>query len=182
MSRVGKNPIPLPAGTKVKIDDGWFSAEGPKGKVTERLVDSVDVEITDSEIRVTRKSDEREDRAKHGLMRALLANAVNGASTGFRRELEINGVGYKAEVKGKEIHLALGYSHPVVYAIPDGIEIEVDKNNKVTIQGASKQQVGQVAAEIRSLRKPEPYKGKGIKYVEETIRRKVGKAGAAAGA
>jgi large subunit ribosomal protein L6 len=113
-------------------------------------------------------------------MRALLANAVVGASTGFTRELEINGVGYRAEVKGQEVHLALGYSHPVVYAIPEAIEIEIDKNNKISVRGANKQQVGQVAAEIRALRKPEPYKGKGIKYVEETIRRKVGKAGAGA--
>ena len=115
-------------------------------------------------------------------MRALLANAVVGVSTGFSRELEINGVGYRAEVKGKEVHLALGYSHPVVYPIPEDIEIEVDKNNKISVRGANKQRVGQVAAEIRALRKPEPYKGKGIKYVEETIRRKVGKAGAGAGA
>ena len=143
---------------------------------------SVDVEIADGEVRVSRRTDDREDRARHGLMRALLANAVLGASTGFTRELEINGVGYRAEVKGKEVHLALGYSHPVVYAIPEGIEIEIDKNNRISVRGANKQRVGQVAAEIRALRKPEPYKGKGIKYVEETIRRKVGKAGAAAGA
>ena len=180
MSRIGKNPIPLPSGTKVAIKDGVFVAEGPNGKVSERLIESVDVEVADGEVRVSRRTDDREDRARHGLMRALLANAVTGASTGFTRELEINGVGYRAEVKGKEVHFALGYSHPVVYAIPEGIEIEVDKNNKISVRGANKQKVGQVAAEIRSLRKPEPYKGKGIKYVEETIRRKVGKAGAGA--
>ena len=179
MSRIGKNPIPLPSGIKVDIKDGVFVAEGPKGKVSERLIESLDVEVADGEVRVSRRSDGREDRAQHGLMRALLANAVIGASTGFTRELEINGVGYRAEVKGKEVHLALGYSHPVVYAIPEGIEIEVDKNNKISVRGANKQKVGQVAAEIRALRKPEPYKGKGIKYVEEIIRRKVGKAGAA---
>jgi large subunit ribosomal protein L6 len=181
MSRIGKNPIPLPSGTKVDIQDGVFVAEGPKGKVSERVLESVGVEVADGEVRVSRRSDDREDRAQHGLMRALLANAVVGASTGFTRELEINGVGYRAEVKGREVHLALGYSHPVVYAIPEGIEIEVDKNNKLSVSGADKQRVGQVAAEIRALRKPEPYKGKGIKYVEETIRRKVGKAGAGAG-
>jgi large subunit ribosomal protein L6 len=140
---------------------------------------SVDVEITDEEIRVTRRTEEREHRAQHGLMRALLANAVIGASTGFTRELEINGVGYRAEVQGKQVNFSLGYSHPILFPIPDGIEIEIDKNNKISVRGASKQQVGQVAAEIRALRKPEPYKGKGIKYVDEVIRRKVGKAGAA---
>ena len=180
MSRVGKNPIPLPAGIKVELKDGVFSADGPKGKVSENILKSVDVEIADGEVRVSRRSDDREDRAQHGLMRALLANAVNGAATGFSRELEINGVGYKAEVKGKEVHFALGYSHPIVFSIPQGIEIEIDKNNKISVRGANKQQVGQVAAEIRAFRKPEPYKGKGIKYVDEIIRRKVGKAGAAA--
>ena len=180
MSRVGRNPIPLPAGTKVNIDNGRFEAEGPKGKVSERILDSVAVEIADGEVRVTRRSDSREDRAQHGLMRSLFANAVVGVSTGFSRELEINGVGYRGEVKGSDIHFALGYSHPIVFPIPQGIEIEIDKNNKISVRGADKQQVGQVAAEIRALRKPEPYKGKGIKYVEETIRRKVGKAGAAA--
>jgi large subunit ribosomal protein L6 len=179
MSRVGKNPIPLPAGIKVEIKNGVFSADGPKGKVSESILKSVEVEIADGEVRVTRRTDEREDRAQHGLMRALLANAVNGAATGFTRELEINGVGYRAEVKDREVHFALGYSHPIVFSIPQGIEIEIDKNNKISVTGANKQQVGQVAAEIRAFRKPEPYKGKGIKYVDEIIRRKVGKAGAA---
>jgi large subunit ribosomal protein L6 len=179
MSRVGKSPIPLPAGTKVDFKDGVFSADGPKGKVSEKVLESVSVEIADGEVRVTRHSDEREARAQHGLMRALLANAVTGASTGFSRELEINGVGYRAEVKGKEVHFALGYSHPIIFSIPPGIEIEIDKNNKISVRGANKQQVGQVAAEIRAFRKPEPYKGKGIKYVDEIVRRKVGKAGAA---
>ena len=178
MSRVGKNPIPLPAGTKVRVDGSMFIAEGPKGTVSERVLDCVEVEIADGEVRVSRNSDNRDHRARHGLMRALLSNAVVGVSTGFTRELEINGVGYRAEVKGSAVHFALGYSHPVVYPIPDGIQIEVDKNNKISVTGTDKQRVGQVAAEIRSLRKPEPYKGKGIKYVEETIRRKVGKAGA----
>lgn len=181
MSRVGKNPIPIPQGIKVKVAGGRFVAEGPKGKVLEKIVAGIGVEVKDTEVLVTRPTDERDDRAKHGLMRALLANAVLGVSEGFVRKLEINGVGYRAQVKGKEVHFALGYSHPIVYAIPDGIQIEIDKNNTITIQGPVKQQVGQVAAEIRSLRKPEPYKGKGIKYVEEVIRRKVGKAGAAAG-
>ncbi|MDH3254516.1 MAG: 50S ribosomal protein L6 [Acidobacteriota bacterium] len=178
MSRVGRNPIPVPAGIKVKVDGNMFIAEGPKGTVSEQVLDCVEVKIADGEVRVSRSSDGRNERARHGLMRALLSNAVVGVSAGFTRELEINGVGYRAEVKGSEVHFALGYSHPVVYPIPDGIQIEVDKNNKISVSGADKQRVGQVAAEIRSLRKPEPYKGKGIKYVEETIRRKVGKAGA----
>ncbi len=180
MSRVGKNPIPIPQGVKVSFENGRFSAEGPKGKVSEKVPASISVTIEEGEVKVTRSSNAGRDRAFHGLTRALLANAVAGVTEGFTRKLEVNGVGYRVEVKGKELHLALGYSHPVVYAIPEGIAIEVDKNNGIAISGASKQQVGQVAAEIRSLRKPEPYKGKGIKYAEEVIRRKVGKAGVAA--
>ena len=177
MSRVGKEPIPIPKGVKLKLEDGVFHAEGPKGKISERVVGQMAVEIGDTEVQVKRQNDSQGQRAKHGLMRALLANAVTGVSEGFSKVLEINGVGYKAEVKGKEVHFALGYSHPIVFPIPDEIEIEVDKNNSVTVRGAQKQQVGQVAAEIRALRKPEPYKGKGIKYADEVIRRKVGKAG-----
>ena len=178
MSRIGKQPIEVPKGTKVALADGLFVAEGPKGKVSERMLDGIAVEIDDRTVRVTRAGDSRDLRSRHGLIRALLANAVEGASTGFQKELEVNGVGYRAEVQGSEIHFALGFSHPVIYPIPDGIEVEIDKNNKITIRGARRQQVGQVAAEIRSLRKPDPYKGKGIKYVGETLRRKVGKAGA----
>jgi large subunit ribosomal protein L6 len=177
MSRIGKEPITVPDGVKVSLGGGVFTAEGPKGKVSEKVVPRVEVAIDDGVIQVTRKGDAGPDRAMHGLMRALLANAVNGASEGFSKSLEINGVGYKAEVQGKKVEFALGYSHPVHYAIPDGINIEIDKNNQVTVSGANRQQVGQVAAEIRSLRKPEPYKGKGIKYSDEVIRRKVGKAG-----
>lgn len=178
MSRIGKQPIEVPKGTKVALADGLFVAEGPKGKVSERMLDGIAVETDDRTVRVTRAGDSRDLRSRHGLIRALLANAVEGASTGFQKELEVNGVGYRAEVQGSEIHFALGFSHPVIYPIPDGIEVEIDKNNKITIRGARRQQVGQVAAEIRSLRKPDPYKGKGIKYVGETLRRKVGKAGA----
>jgi large subunit ribosomal protein L6 len=181
MSRIGKNPIPVPSGTKVKVDGGLFVAEGPKGTVSERLLDGIEVEIDGDEVRLSRQSDQRQDRALHGLARSLYSNAVVGVSTGFTKELEISGVGYRAEVKGKEAHFSLGYSHPIIFDVPEGIEIEIDKNNKITVRGANKQQVGQVAAEIRALRKPEPYKGKGIKYVDETIRRKVGKAGAGAG-
>ncbi len=178
MSRVGKEPIPIPQGVQVGIVAGVFTAEGPKGIVSEKVLPRIEVEIGDTEVNVRRKGESQDDRAKHGLMRSLLANAVAGAHEGFSKVLEINGVGYKAEVKGREIHFALGYSHPIVFQIPQDIEIEVDKNNVVTVRGPNKQQVGQVAAEIRSMRKPEPYKGKGIKYAGEVIRRKVGKAGA----
>ena len=178
MSRIGKEPIPIPDGTKVSLSDGVFAAEGPKGKVEESVVAGVDVAIEDGQVTVTRHGDSGPLRANHGLMRALLANAVHGVSQGFSKQLEINGVGYRAEVKGREVHFALGFSHPVVFAIPDGVDVDVDKNNKITVQGADKQLVGQVAAEIRALRKPEPYTGKGIKYVDEVIRRKAGKAGA----
>ena len=182
MSRVGKQPIPIPDGTKVSIQDGVFTAEGPAGKVSQKLLDRIPVEIADGTVNVTREGDTGELRSRHGLMRALLANAVHGVTHGFVKQLEINGVGYKAEVRGREIHFALGFSHPVIYKIADGIEVEIDKANKITVKGANRQTVGQVAAEIRSLRKPDPYKGKGIKYVDEVLRRKVGKAGAGAGA
>ncbi len=178
MSRVGREPITVPDGVKVSIGDGLFVAEGPKGKVSERLLDGIPVEIEDGVVRVSREGDSGELRSRHGLMRALLANAVQGVAEGFTKQLEIHGVGYRAEVKGREIHFALGFSHPVIYAIPEGIEVEIDKQNRITVSGANRQQVGQVAAEIRALRKPEPYKGKGIRYADETIRRKVGKAGA----
>jgi large subunit ribosomal protein L6 len=178
MSRVGKVPIPIPQGAEIKIEDGVFMAKGPKGKVTEKLLPECPVAIEDGAIKVTRADDSGPARAKHGLVRALLANAVHGVTTGFTRELEIVGVGYRGEVKGKDVHFALGYSHPVVYAVPEGITVEIDKSNKISVQGADRQRVGQVAAEIRRLRPPDPYKAKGIRYVGEKIRRKVGKAGA----
>ncbi len=180
MSRIGNEPIPVPSGIKVALADGVFVAEGPKGKVSQPLVPGIGVEIEDGTVKVTRKNDSGPQRSRHGLMRSLLANAVLGVSEGFEKKLEIHGVGYRAEVQGKKVNFSLGYSHPVVYAIPEGVEIEIDKNNTISVRGASKQQVGQVAAEIRALRKPEPYKGKGIKYADEIIRRKAGKAGAAA--
>lgn len=178
MSRVGKQPITVPEGVKVRLADGRFHAEGPKGRVSEALLPGFPVAIEGGVVTVSREGDAGPDRAKHGLLRALLANAVNGVSEGFTKVLEINGVGYRAEVKGSDIHLALGYSHPIVFPIPDGIEVAVDKTNRVTISGADKQLVGQVAANLRRLRKPDPYKGKGVKYADEILRRKVGKAGA----
>jgi large subunit ribosomal protein L6 len=171
-------PIEVPNGTKVVIEDGFLTAEGPKGKVTERLIEGLEVKLDDGVLTVERPDDLGPTRARHGLMRALLANAVTGASQGFSKVLELNGVGYKAEVKGQEIHFALGYSHPVIFAIPEDITVEIDRNNRITVAGPSRQQVGQVAADIRKLRKPDPYKGKGFKYADEILRRKVGKTGA----
>jgi large subunit ribosomal protein L6 len=178
MSRIGEMPIPVPSGTRVEVKEGRFTAEGPKGKVSQPLFADFPVEVKDGTVTVARPGDSGPERAKHGLLRALLANAVLGASAGFSRQLDIVGVGYRAEVKGSKVQFALGYSHPVLYDIPPGIKIEIDKNNRITVSGADRQQVGQVAAEIRGLRKPDPYKGKGIKYSDEVIKRKVGKAGA----
>ncbi len=179
MSRIGKSPIEIPKGTKVSIDGGVLTAEGPKGTVSQPLFDAFPVKVEDSTITVSRPGDAGTERALHGLLRSLIANAVEGASSGFSKSLDIVGVGYRAEVKGREVHFALGFSHPVVYAIPDDIDIEVDaRANRVRVSGADKQKVGQVAAEIRHLRRPDPYKGKGVKYTDEILRRKVGKAGA----
>ncbi len=178
MSRIGRMPIAVPQGTKVEVRDGMFVAEGPRGRVEQALFAGFPVEVKEGEITVARPGDEGPERSRHGLLRALLANAVQGVSGGFTKQLDIVGVGYRAEVKGNQVQFALGYSHPVIYAIPEGIKIEIDaKANRVTVSGADRQKVGQVAAEIRGLRKPDPYKGKGIKYTGEILRRKVGKAG-----
>ncbi len=170
-------PISIPQGTKVEVNDGIFVAEGPKGRVEQGLFPGFPVDIQDGVINITRSGETGPDRSRHGLLRALLANAVNGAAGGFSKQLDIVGVGYRAEVKGTYVQFALGYSHPVIYNIPEGIKIEIDKANRVTVTGADRQKVGQVAAEIRGLRRPDPYKGKGIKYTTEILRRKVGKAG-----
>jgi large subunit ribosomal protein L6 len=178
MSRIGRMPIPVPQGTKVDFRDGRFVAEGPKGRVEQSIFEGFPVEMKDGVIEVARPGDSGPERSRHGLLRALLANAVQGVSAGFTKQLDIVGVGYRAEVKGSQVQFALGYSHPVMYDIPAGIKVEIDtKANRVTVTGADRQQVGQVAAEIRGLRKPDPYKGKGIKYTGEILRRKVGKAG-----
>jgi large subunit ribosomal protein L6 len=178
MSRIGKMPIPVPSGTKVQIQDGIFVAEGPRGKVTQPLFEGYPVKIEDGVVTIERTGETGPERARHGLLRALMANAVQGVSAGFTKQLDIVGVGYRAEVKGPQVQFALGYSHPVLYDIPEGIKIEIEaKANRVTVSGADRQKVGQVAAEIRSLRRPDPYKGKGIKYTNEVLRRKVGKAG-----
>lgn len=178
MSRIGLQPIEVPKAVEVKIEGDRFTAEGPKGKVSERVFRECPVTLDDGTVTVSRVDDSGPVRAKHGLARALYANAVTGAAEGFKKELDVIGVGYRGDVRGQEVHFALGYSHPIVYPIPEGIEIEIDKKNSITIVGADRQQVGQVAAEIRSLRPPDPYKAKGIRYRDEIIRRKVGKAGA----
>jgi large subunit ribosomal protein L6 len=178
MSRIGKMPISVPNGTKVELKDGRFTAEGPKGRVVQAVFDGYPVKVEAGVITIARGGDSGPERSKHGLLRALLANAVQGVSAGFSKQLDIVGVGYRAEVKGSQVQFALGYSHPVLYPIPQGIKIEIDtKANRITVSGADRQAVGQVAAEIRRLRKPDPYKGKGIKYTNEILRRKVGKAG-----
>jgi large subunit ribosomal protein L6 len=179
MSRIGKMPIAVPQGTRVELKDGVFTAEGPKGKVSQQLFDGFPVAVDDGVVTIARSGESGPERSKHGLLRALLANAVQGVSAGFSKQLDIVGVGYRAEVKGSRVQFALGYSHPVLFDIPPGIKIEHDvKANRLTVSGADRQQVGQVAAEIRRLRRPDPYKGKGIKYTNEILRRKVGKAGA----
>jgi large subunit ribosomal protein L6 len=179
MSRIGRSPIQVPKGVKVQVDGDRFTAEGPKGRVEQALLPGFPVKVENGVVTVARSGETGTDRAKHGLLRALLANAVAGVSTGFSRTLEIIGVGYKAEVRGREVHFALGYSHPVVYKLPAGIDVDLDaKANKLTVRGADRQLLGQVCAEIRKLRRPDPYKAKGIKYADEVLRRKVGKAGA----
>ena len=177
MSRIGKKPIELPKGVEVKQDGNAVTIKGPKGSLSTALIPGISVKVENNVVQFTRANEEQKSRAFHGLVRALVANNVRGVSEGFKRELDIVGVGYRAEVKGKEVVFQLGYSHPVRFPIPQGIDIAVDaKSGHVTVTGIDKQKVGQTAAEIRSLREPDPYKGKGIKYSDEVIRRKAGKA------
>ena len=178
MSRIGKLPIAIPSGVKIVITDALISVEGPKGKLQVKNSPIIAVEVKDNEVLVTRKDDEKESRSFHGLYRQLINNMVIGVSAGYAKTLVINGVGYRAELKdaGKVIVLALGYSTIIDYVVPAGVEAKVEAN-KVTITGIDKALVGKVCAEIRSLRAPEPYKGKGVKYETENIRRKVGKSG-----
>ena len=180
MSRIGRLAIKIPDKVKVTAQPGLVNVEGPKGKVSQKLDREMTVTVEKGEVRVARPNDSRRARQLHGLTRTLVNNMVLGVTQGFSRTLEIAGVGYKAELKGKAIHFALGFSHPIVYPLPEGVSAEYDaKANKLTVKGADKHQIGLVAAEIRKLRPPEPYKGKGVKYAEETIRRKQGKTGAA---
>jgi len=175
MSRIGKIPVEIPAGVKVSRDHSVIRVEGPKGKLSLEVPGGVDVILGDRVVEVTRPSDGRIERSLHGLVRTLVANMVKGVSIGFEKSLEISGVGYRAEVGGSTLKLVIGFSAPVEYPIPEGVHIKVDKLVNILVSGIDKQLVGRVAAEIRSLKKPEPYKGKGIKYLGEKIRRKVGK-------
>ncbi len=180
MSRIGKQPVELPKGVSVERTPDGLRVKGPAGTVDERLPSSIAMEIADGQIRFTRPDDRKPTRALHGLARALVANMVRGVTTPFVRELEIQGVGYRADVSGKTLRIQIGFSHPVEVAIPDGIKVSVDRNVVVRLEGVSRQQVGQFAADLRGIRPPEPYKGKGIRYMGEQVRRKVGKAGAGA--
>jgi large subunit ribosomal protein L6 len=181
MSRVGKLPIVIPKGVTVKVDGATVTIQGPKGSDRHSIPAAIAVAVNDGVVTCTRADDSNATRALHGLVRRLIANSVTGVSSGFTRALEIVGVGYRAEVKGKALQLSLGYSHPIVYQLPDGIDAKVDRQVLVTIEGNNKQLLGEVCAQIRALRPPEPYKGKGIKYAGEHIRRKAGKAAGAAG-
>lgn len=176
MSRVGKQPVEKPNGVTIALDDAFITVSGPKGELKQFTIPGIIVKDEGEVITVSRASDEAELRAKHGLMRSLIQNMVTGVSQGFEKKLEVNGVGFRVNLSDNELKMHLGFSHEVVYKIPTGIQAEVQQNN-ITIRGISKQQVGQVAAEIRSLKKPEPYKGKGIKYADERILRKSGKSG-----
>jgi len=176
MSRIGKLPVPVPSGVDVRLNEGVFSAKGPKGDLALSVHPDMVVELTDGVIQVSRPSDERNHRALHGLTRALIANMVMGVHEGFRKTLEIVGVGYRAEKKGTDLTLSLGFSHPVIYPAPAGITFELPNQTTIVVSGADKAMVGQVAAELRSFRPPEPYKGKGVRYQGEQIRRKAGKA------
>ncbi|MCW8859888.1 MAG: 50S ribosomal protein L6 [Deltaproteobacteria bacterium] len=177
MSRIGRLPVPIPSGVKVSLDGTKMTVNGPKGALSQNLHERMAIAVETGQIIVTRPSDAKQDCALHGLTRSLINNMVVGVTDGFQKNLEINGVGYRAEINGKVLTLALGYSHPVVYELPEGISVEVEKQTKLSVKGIDKQLVGAAAAKIRSFRKPEPYKGKGIKYADERLLRKAGKTG-----
>jgi large subunit ribosomal protein L6 len=180
MSRVGKLPVKIPEKVKVSVDKETVKVEGPKGKMSFPFNPKVKVEVAGNEVKVTRGGEDRVAKGLHGLTRTLVRNAIDGVTKGYERVLEISGVGFKAEVKGKDVHFAIGFSHPVVFRLPEGVTAEVDpKQTRVTVRAVDKHLLGLTAAKIRALRPPEPYKGKGIKYAEEKIRRKEGKTGAA---
>ncbi len=177
MSRIGKLPVIIPDGVTITVDSDTIVVKGPKGELHTPLLDRTKVKVQDSEVIVSRNNDEKMSKAQHGLVRSLINNMVIGVTKGFEKKLEVNGVGFRVSGGGQNLDMSLGFSHPVKYKAPEGVNITVDKMN-ITVSGIDKQQVGQIAAEIRSLKKPEPYKGKGIKYVDEVILRKAGKAGA----
>jgi large subunit ribosomal protein L6 len=178
MSRIGKQPIGIPDGVTVEVANGEVQAKGPKGNLRCVVPEGIGAKVEDGKLVFERPDDTKESRARHGLARALANNMVLGVSAGFSKRLEIEGVGYRADVKGNVLNLLLGFSHPVAMDIPKGLKVAVEANTKLLIEGSDKQLVGQFAADVRSLRPPEPYKGKGVRYDDEHIRRKVGKAGA----
>src|SRR5215831_9602995 len=178
MSRIGKRPVKIPTGVKVHVADRDVRVEGPKGKLSRRM--DPEVAVAGDTVNITRRDDSRRARSVHGLARVLIDNMVQGVGKGFTRVLEINGVGYRAEARGNVLFLTLGYSHPIAYQLPAGVSAKVERQVVVTLEGADRELLGQVAAGIRELRPPEPYKAKGVKYVEERIRRKAGKAAAGA--
>lgn len=176
MSRIGKLPIQIPSGVTITVDSGNVTVKGPKGELTQFITPDVTVKVDDGTLTVTRRDDSKPARSQHGLMRALINNMVTGVTKGFEKKLEVNGVGFRVNMAGADLEMSLGFSHPVKYKAPAGVQITTNKM-EITVSGIDKQSVGQAAAEIRSLKKPEPYKGKGIKYADETIRRKAGKTG-----
>lgn len=178
MSRVGGKVISLPSGVKVKLGDGRVEVEGPKGKLVATVPPGIRWEQADGTLRATRERESKELKPAWGLARSLVANAVKGVSVGFSKELDIVGIGYRAQVEGRKVSFSLGYSHPIEFPIPPGIEIKVDKNTHIVVSGADKQLVGQIAANIRNLRKPDPYKQKGVRYTGEHLKKKAGKTGA----
>jgi large subunit ribosomal protein L6 len=180
MSRVGKLPVAVPSGVEVKVDANEVSVSGPKGQLRHRIVSNVvEVRLNDGKVVVERRGESKQHRSAHGLTRTLIANMIEGVSKGFRKSLEISGVGYRVAKSGERLNLSLGFSHPVAFESPKGVALSVEGQNKIHVDGIDKQLVGQVAADIRRLRKPEPYKGKGIRYEGERIRKKLGKAGKA---
>ena len=179
MSRIGKKPIPVPAGVKIAVSAEAVEVQGPKGKLRQPLPPGVSFELADGELRARLKDEADPTLGKfHGLARSLVANAVTGVVDGFKKELDIVGVGYRAELKGRQVTFALGYSHPIVLNIPDGVDVTVEKQTHVTVTGIDRQKVGQVAADIRAMRKPDPYKQKGVRYTGEVLKKKAGKTGA----
>jgi large subunit ribosomal protein L6 len=178
MSRIGKKPIPIPKGVTVNVLADAVEVQGPKGKLRQPFPPGISFEVKDGQLLALTKTDARELGKFHGLGRSLVANAVTGVTEGFKKELDIVGIGYRAELKGRQVVFALGYSHPIVYDIPQGIDITVDKQTHVTVTGIDRQAVGQVAADIRRMRKPDPYKQKGVRYTGEVLKKKVGKTGA----
>ena len=181
MSRIGRKPVSIPQGVKVNLDGALIRAEGPKGKLMQPVPAGLSAKLENNQLVLSRSGEDRKIRALHGLARALVANMVTGVKDGFERKLEIVGIGYRAQLQGRVIQLALGYSHPVIFPLPEGVTAEIDRQVSITMRGADKAVLGQTAAKLRALRKPDPYKGKGIRYANEVVRRKVGKkAGAGA--